>query len=158
MEDKGKKPAQPWTPDQRTVQVGERDPITGYVPVDTLENDSGYSSFLTDVFEDWEREKKPEEYAAGFRARMAAIPDSDSAHPSWRSGWNNADTELLEQACHGSRLEEGKEDDYPGTRALLYDAGHLARENGVLFDPARTEPWKQGWITADIEIGAEPEF
>jgi hypothetical protein len=35
------------------------------------------------------------EYAAGYRARLAAIPDSEIAHHCWRCGWENADTEAL---------------------------------------------------------------
>ena len=36
------------------------------------------------------------EYAAGYRARLAAIPDSEIAHHCWRCGWEDADTEALE--------------------------------------------------------------
>ena len=53
---------------------------------------------------------------------------------------------------------EGREDNFPGTRRLLFDAGRVARENGVPFNAARTEPWKAGWVASDIEIGAEPAF
>ena len=49
-------------------------------------------------------------------------------------------------------------DDFTGTRRLLFHAGRLARENGVAFDQARTEPWKEGWVAADIEIGAKQAF
>ena len=35
------------------------------------------------------------EYAAGCRARLAAIPDFDGAHHCWRVGWEDADTEIL---------------------------------------------------------------
>ena len=100
----------------------------------------------------------PDEYAAGFRARLADIPGSDAAHPSWRAGWNDADTEMLEQARHQRWVEEGREDNYPGTLRLLFDAGSLARENGVPFDEIRTQPWKAGWVASDIQIGVEPAF
>jgi hypothetical protein len=53
------------------------------------------------------------EYAAGYRARLAAIPDSEIAHHCWRCGWTN----------------------------------------GVPFDEGRTQPWKEGWIAADINVG-----
>jgi hypothetical protein len=42
----------------------------------------------------------PIEYAAGFRARLAAIPVPESAHHSWQCGWEDADTEALELARH----------------------------------------------------------
>ena len=109
MEDRDLKPMQPWGPNERTIWVGERDPKTGYVPVRILNNGpSSGGSFLTNLLEDWKREKNPLEYAAGFRARMAEVADADGRHPCWRSGWNDADTELLEQARHRCCLEEGR--------------------------------------------------
>jgi hypothetical protein len=56
-----------------------------------------------------------EEYAAGYRARSSAIPDSEAAHHCWRIGWEDADTELLESARHNRILAEGREDDYADT-------------------------------------------
>ncbi len=100
----------------------------------------------------------PEEYVSGFRARMADIPASDAAHLSWQTGWGDADTELLESARHRRTLEEGREDRYFATRGVLFDAGRDARLHGVLFDRERTEPWQQGWVAADIEIGEEADF
>ena len=97
----------------------------------------------------------PNEYAAGFRARLADIPISDAAHPNWQSGWIDADTELLESARHRRVLEEGGEDDYPAARALLFDTGRNARLNGLPFNTTRTEPWKQGCILAEITVGDE---
>ena len=41
-----------------------------------------------------------EEYAAGYRARLTAIPDFEGAHHCWRVGWEDADTEVLELARH----------------------------------------------------------
>ena len=83
---------------------------------------------------------------------------AENAHTSWRAGWEDADTELIEEARHRQWLAEGRKDGYLGTRRLLYDAGHSARENGVLFDEGRTEPWKAGWVAAEILIGPEPAF
>ena len=60
--------------------------------------------------------------------------------------------------CHRQAMEEGREDGYAGTRRLLFDAGHSARENGIPFDEARTAPWKQGWVVADITMGEEAAF
>lgn len=100
----------------------------------------------------------PHEYVAGFWARLADIPGSDALHPSWQAGWTDADTEALESARHRQALEESREDSYPVARGLLFDAGRAARLNGLAFDQRRTEPWQQGWVAADIEIGAEPEF
>jgi hypothetical protein len=39
------------------------------------------------------------------------------------------------------------------TWGLLLDAGDDARANGVPFDEGRTQPWKDGWIAADINVG-----
>ena len=95
----------------------------------------------------------PVEYAAGYRARLAAIPDSETADHCWRCGWEDADTEVIELARHKRVLAEGREDNYPETWGLLFDAGGDARVNGVPFDEGRTEPWKEGWIAADINMG-----
>jgi len=74
------------------------------------------------------------EYAAGYRARLAAIPDSEIAHHCWRCGWEDADTEALELDRHKRVLADGGEDDYAETWGLLFDAGGDARANGVPFD------------------------
>ncbi len=115
-------------------------------------------SFLTDLLESFKQAGNPAEYAAGFRTRLAEIPMVEDAHPSRRAGWEDADTELLEEARHRRWVQEGREDGYLGTRRLLYEAGHTARVNGVLFEEGRTEPWMAGWVAADILIGAEPGF
>ena len=93
------------------------------------------------------------EYAAGYRARLAAIPDSEIAHHCWRCGWEDADTEALELDRHKRVLADGGEDNYAETWGLLFDAGGDARANGVPFDEGRTQPWKEGWIAADISVG-----
>ena len=93
------------------------------------------------------------EYAAGYRARLAAIPDSKIAHHCWRCGWEDADTESLELDRHKRVLADGREDDYAETWALLFDASCDARANAVPFDEARTQPWKEGRIAADINVG-----
>ena len=49
------------------------------------------------------------EYAAGYRARLAAIPDSETAHHCWRCGWEDADTEALELDRHKRVLADGGE-------------------------------------------------
>jgi hypothetical protein len=58
---------------------------------------------------------EPIEYAAGFRARLAAIPVPEKADHSWQCGWEDADTETLELARHKRVLAEGREDDYADT-------------------------------------------
>ena len=50
-------------------------------------------------------------------------------------------------------LADGGKDDYAETWVLLFDAGGDARANGVPFDEGRTQPWKEGWIAADINVG-----
>jgi 5-methylcytosine-specific restriction endonuclease McrA len=55
------------------------------------------------ALEKWE----PIEYAAGYRARLAAIPDSEIAHHCWRCGWEDADTEALELDRHKRVLADG---------------------------------------------------
>lgn len=37
------------------------------------------------------------------------------AHHSWRNGWKDADTELLELARHNRIVAEGREDKYSDT-------------------------------------------
>jgi len=104
---------------------------------------------LASLKDHWDRT----EYAAGFRARLTAIPDYDGAHHCWRAGWENAGTEVLELARHKKALADGGEDDYTDTWSLLFDAGGDARVNGIPFDDERTSPWKEGWIEADINVG-----
>ena len=156
------KPMQPWGEDGPTIRVGERDPKTGRVPVHIPETPRPPVTFLSDLLADFnaDREARPDprEYAAGFRARLADIPVSDAAHPSWRDGWNDADTEAHEAVRHCRALEEGREDAYPAARGLLFDAGRAARLNGLPFDQSRSAPWQQGWVVADIEIGDEAAF
>jgi hypothetical protein len=96
---------------------------------------------------------EPIEYAAGYRARLAAIPTSENAHHCWRCGWEDADTEALELDRHRRVHAEGREDDYADTWGLLFDTGGGARANGIPFDEGRTQPWKEGWIAADINVG-----
>jgi hypothetical protein len=91
------------------------------------------------------------EYAAGYRARLTAIPDFDGAHHCWRASVGK--TEMLELARHRKALAEGREDDYPETWGLLFDAGGDARVNGIPFDDERTATWKEGWIETDINLG-----
>jgi hypothetical protein len=94
-----------------------------------------------------------DEYAAGYQARLTAIPDFDGAHPCWRVGWDDADTEKLELARHNQAIAEGGEDEFPGTRGLLFDAGGDARVKGIPFDEGRTAPWKESWIETDVNLG-----
>jgi hypothetical protein len=93
----------------------------------------------------WDKEK----YAAGYWARLTAIPDSDGAHHCWRVGWEDADTEVLELARHNQVVADGREDDYSDTWGLLFDA----RVNGIPFAEERTGSWKEGWIETDINLG-----
>jgi hypothetical protein len=46
------------------------------------------------------------EYAAGYRARLTAIPDFDGAHHCWRVGWEDANTKILELARHNKAIAE----------------------------------------------------
>ena len=98
---------------------------------------------------DWDRT----EYSAGYRARLTALPNSKAGYHCWRCGWEDADTEMLESARHKRILAEGGEDDYPETSGLLFDAGGDARVNGIPFDDGSTEPWQEGWIETDINVG-----
>jgi hypothetical protein len=96
----------------------------------------------------WERS----EYAAGYGGRLSAIPKSEAVHYRWRVGWDDADTELLESVRHQKVLAEGGEEAFAATWGVLCDAGGDARENGVPLDRARTQPWKEGWIDADMKL------
>ena len=94
-----------------------------------------------------------EEYAAGYRARFSQIPDSEAANHCWRCGWEDADTEALESARHKQASAEGREYHFEETWGNLFDSGEEARANGVPFEDERTEPWKEGWIAVDINLG-----
>ncbi len=102
-----------------------------------------------ETFSRWE----PEEYVAGYRARLSALPDSESAHWSRHCGWEDADTEVLESIRHKRLISEGIEDHYSDTWGVLFDAGVHARQNGIPFDSECSQPWKEGWIEKDIGIG-----
>jgi hypothetical protein len=94
------------------------------------------------------------DYAAGFRARMATIPASDAAPHSWQCGWEDADTDLRESARHDRVVTTGRTDDYGESWFTLFDAGGDARVHGIEFDESRTDPWKEGWINADVNLGS----
>src|SRR5258708_15261434 len=93
------------------------------------------------------------ESAAGYRERLAAIPDSGIAYHCWRCGWEDADTEALELDRHKRVLADGGEDDYAETGGLLFDAGGDARANGVPFDEGRTQPWKKAGSPRTSTLG-----
>jgi hypothetical protein len=78
----------------------------------------------------WDRE----EYAAGYRARFSGIPALDNTPDCWSCGWEDADTKLLESARHQQAISEGREDDFPGTWMLLFDAGGDALVNAIPVD------------------------
>jgi hypothetical protein len=61
--------------------------------------------------------------------------------------------EMLESARNERVLAEGREDDYPDTWGLLFNAGGDARVNGIPFDDDRPAPWKAGWIETHINLG-----
>jgi hypothetical protein len=54
---------------------------------------------------------------------------------------------------HNRVLAQGREDDYAETWGLLFGAGGDARANRIPFDEGRTQPLKEGWIAADINVG-----
>src|ERR1700723_595218 len=93
------------------------------------------------------------EYAAGYRARLAAILDSEIAHHCWRCGWEDADTAALELDRHNvSWPMAGKMITLRHGACSSMPAGD-ARGNGVPFDGGGHQPWKKGWIAADINVG-----
>jgi hypothetical protein len=94
------------------------------------------------------------DYAAGFRARFENLPDSKNQSHSWLCGWEDAHLELAVSERRRQRLVCGERDDCEESWGLLFDAGGDARVNGIAFDARRTEPWKEGWIDADINLGA----
>lgn len=93
------------------------------------------------------------DYAAGFRARLERVPSFKNQPHSWQCGWEDANLELLASDKHEQKLADGRSDDYDESWWLLFDAGGDARVNGIGFDERRTQPWKQGWIDADINFG-----
>jgi hypothetical protein len=95
-----------------------------------------------------------EDYAAGFRARFDNLAASNDQSHSWQCGWEDAHLELSLSERHRQRPACGEADDCEESWVLLFDAGGDARVNGIAFDARRTEPWKEGWIDADINLGA----
>ena len=93
------------------------------------------------------------DYAAGFRARFREISNSKNQPHSWQCGWEDANFELLVSDHHEQELADGNSDDYGESWWLLFDAGGDARVNCIAFDERRTQPWKEGWIDADINFG-----
>lgn len=93
------------------------------------------------------------DYAEGFRARFQVVPFTKTQSHSWQCGWEDAHRELLASDGHEQKLVEGESDDYGENWGLLFDAGGDARVNGIGFDEQRTQPWKEGWIDADINFG-----
>ena len=94
------------------------------------------------------------EYRAGYQARLAGSLEVDGAEHCWHLGWQDADTELLESSRQRQRLDAGDEEDFRQTGADLYHVGGLARIHDFPFNECRTRPWKQGWVDADINVGA----
>jgi hypothetical protein len=94
----------------------------------------------------------------GIRSRLSGPSSCDTGlrdRASLLALWlGDADTEALELDRHKRVLADGREDDYAETWGLLFDAGGDARANGVPFDEVRTQPWKEGWIAADINVGS----
>jgi hypothetical protein len=103
------------------------------------------------ALEKWE----PIEYAAGYRARLAAIPDSEIAHHCWRCGWEDADTEALESDRHKRVLADGREDDYAETWGLLFDAGGDARAQ--FGDSVAEELRRHGVTVLSAELRSSPQ-
>jgi hypothetical protein len=93
------------------------------------------------------------EYAAGFEARFLESAACEDESLPWRCGWEDAHIELLAAEQHRQRIAKGEVDDYEETWSLLFDAGGDARVNGIPFDEKRTQPWKEGWVDADINFG-----
>ena|SRR5580692_5675235 len=93
------------------------------------------------------------EYVEGFRARFQDVPSTKIQSHSWQCGWEDAHLELLASDGHEQKVMEGESDDYGENWGLLFDAGGDARVNGIAFDERRTQPWKEGWIDADINHG-----
>ena len=92
------------------------------------------------------------DYAAGFHARLEEVPSSENQSHSWQCGWEDANLELL-ASDHEQKLASGEPNDYGENWGVLFGAGGDARVNGIAFDERRTQPWKEGWIDADINFG-----
>lgn len=95
----------------------------------------------------------PAEYRAGYSARFADCPESRAATHCWRTGWQDADTELSAAVRQKLTVTEGGTEEFEETWWALYDIGGDTRVHGIPFDEDRTEPWKLGWIDADIKLG-----
>ena len=106
-------------------------------------------NFVSPELKEW----APAEYEAGYAARFADASESLTANHCWRVGWEDANTELSESARRNRVIAEGGEEEFTETWGALYDIGGDARVNGIAFDERRTQPWKEGWIDADINFG-----
>lgn len=80
----------------------------------------------------------------------------DATH-SYRCGWDDGDTEILESTRHRKAIAERREDDFSNTWGVLFVAGVDARVHGIAFDKTRTKPWKEGWTGADVNLGIDDQ-
>lgn len=93
------------------------------------------------------------DYLDGFVARHEGKCESRSATLYWCLGWQDADIELGEAVRVVEAAAAGSHYDFPDTWRVLNGAGTEARLHGIPFNEARTAPWKEGWIEADISWG-----
>ena len=92
----------------------------------------------------------PDEYEAGYQARLQGVVEFKTATSCWRAGWQEADREL---AAGGESAADRLDETSIPEQWSLYGTGQMARLCELPFDEARAEPWKRSWIETDIELG-----
>ena len=94
----------------------------------------------------------PDEYEAGYQARLLGVVEFKTATSCWRAGWQEADRELAGNGA--SEADRANENSIPDQWSL-YGTGQMARLCDLPFDEGRAEPWKRSWVQADIELGLQ---
>jgi hypothetical protein len=97
---------------------------------------------------------EPIEYAAGYRARLAAIPDLEIAHHCWRCGWEDADTEALELDRHKRVLADGGEDAYAESIGVVATSNRKPPLRILIWPLIR--PWPAGLVPICQQSGNQP--
>ena len=90
-----------------------------------------------------------EAFEAGYKARLAGVPECHAATSSWQAGWQEADRETA-----GSGTAETVQINTDvRTPWSLFGTGKEARICDLPFDELCPDTWKRSWVEADITIG-----
>lgn len=92
--------------------------------------------------------RSAEQFEAGYAARFQDVAEYLSATPCWRSGWQEADRELVGSAP-AARFAPGSD----AAPLSLFGTGTQARVYELPFDELCPDIWKKSWVQADIDLG-----